>query len=261
MEEARAKGLEALAITDHDTLAGYDLAEPLARNAGLELVCGIEISTKFHGRSVHLLGYFVHDAPAPEFRDWLLALQRSRRERNRRMIERLRSLGVDITIEEVEAKGRRMTGRPHFARVLLEKGYVATYDQAFQDYLDESAKGYVQRMEAPMHEAIERVRKAGGLPSLAHPIRVSRRVFDGHEQFENSLAEMVEMGLQAIEIYHSDHRLEDVARYESLAQRFDLAATGGSDFHGANKPRVELGRGYEGNLNIPRAVLDRLRAV
>lgn len=258
-------GLEALAITDHDTLAGYDRAEPVARSAGLDLVCGIELSTRFHGRTVHLLGYFVHEPPTGEFREWLLALQRSRRERNLRMIERLRSLGVDISIEEVEAKGRSITGRPHFARVLVEKGYAANTEQAFQNYVDESAKGYVQRKEMPIHEAIEGIAAAGGVPSLAHPIRVARRVErssqNGHDELDNWVAELAEMGLRAIEVFHSDHRPEDVARYAEMAQRFNLAVTGGSDFHGGNKPKIQLGRGFEGNLDIPRAVLERLRAM
>lgn len=259
-------GLEALGITDHDTLAGYDLAEPLARAAGLELVCGIEISTRFHGRSVHLLGYFAKQPPTAEFREWLLALQSSRRDRNRRLIERLRSLGLDISLAEVEAKGRSMTGRPHFARVLVEKGYVTTLDQAFDEYLDESAKGYVQRREVEMHEGIERVLAGGGVPSLAHPIRVGRRIEHnannhGNEDLERWIVEMRDIGLRAIEVFHSDHRPEDVKRYLEMARRLDLGITGGSDFHGANKPRIELGRGFEGNLAIPRSVLDDLRAM
>lgn len=257
--------LEALAITDHDTLAGYDLAEPLARAAGLELVCGIEISTRFHGRSVHLLGYFPKQPPTAEFREWLLALQSSRRDRNRRLIERLRSLGLDISLEEVEAKGRSMTGRPHFARVLVEKGYVTTLDQAFEEYLDESAKGYVQRKEVPMREGIERVLAGGGVPSLAHPIRVGRRIErnlnNGNDELERWVQEMRDMGLRAMEVFHSDHRPEDVKRYQDIARRLNLGITGGSDFHGANKPRIELGRGLEGNLAIPRSVLDDLRAM
>ncbi len=255
--------LDALAVTDHDTLAGYDLAEPLARAAGLDLVCGIEISTRFHGRSVHLLGYFVNQPPAAEFREWLGELQSSRRDRNQRLIKRLRSLGVDISLEEVVAKGRSMTGRPHFARVLVEKGYVTTIDQAFEDYLDESAKGYVQRREVPMHEGIERVLAGGGIPSLAHPIRVGRRVGGAHDgdELDKWVGEMRDMGLRALEAFHSDHRPQDVQRYLDLARRLDLAVTGGSDFHGANKPRIELGRGYEGNLSIPRSVLDNLRAM
>ena len=257
--------LEALGITDHDTLAGYDLAEPLARAAGLELVCGIEISTRFHGRSVHLLGYFAKQPPTAEFREWLLALQSSRRDRNRRLIKRLRSLGLDISLEEVEAKGRSMPGRPHFARVMVEKGYVTTLEQAFDDYLDESAKGYVQRREVPMREGIERVLAGGGVPSLAHPIRVCRRIGhhanNGNEELERWVLEMRDMGLRAIEVFHSDHKAEDVERYLDMAQRFDLGITGGSDFHGANKPHIELGRGFEGNLAVPRSVLDDLRAM
>ena len=258
-------GLEALAITDHDTLAGYDRAEPLARAAGLDLVCGIEMSTRFHSRSVHLLGYFVHEPPTGDFREWLLGLQRSRRDRNLRLIDRLRSLGLDISIEEVEAKGRSMTGRPHFARVLIEKGYVANTEQAFQEYLDESAKGYVQRQEVDMPEGIERIVRAGGVPSLAHPIRVARRMEhaarNGHDELESWVAELVKMGLRALEVFHSDHRPEDVKRYAEMAQRFNLAVTGGSDFHGGNKPKIQLGRGFEGNLDIPLAVLERLRAL
>jgi len=254
--------LEALAVTDHDTLAGYDLAAPLAQAAGLDLVCGIEISTRFHGRSVHLLGYFVNQPPAAAFREWLGELHSSRRDRNRRLIDRLRSLGVEISLEEVEAKGRSMTGRPHFARVLVEKGYVTTIDQAFEDYLDESAKGYVQRREVPMDEGIERVVKGGGIPSLAHPIRVGRRAGGANgDELDQWVAEMRDMGLRALEAFHSDHKPQDVERYLELARRLDLAVTGGSDFHGANKPRIELGRGYEGNLRIPRSVLDNLRAM
>ena len=257
-----AAGLEALAITDHDTLAGYDGAEPAARAVGLDLVCGIEISTRFHGRSVHLLGYFVHQPPTDEFREWLLALQTSRRDRNVRLIERLRSLGVDISLQEVQAKGRTMTGRPHFARVLVEKGYVRNIDQAFDQYLDESAKGYVERQEVAMHEGIERVVKGGGIASLAHPVRVGRRgLRDGHEELERWVEEMRGMGMRAIEAFHSDHRPADVERYLDLARRLELEVTGGSDFHGANKARIQLGHGFEGNLSVPGWVLERLRAM
>lgn len=215
---------------------------------------------------MHLLGYFVHSPPAREFRQWLHGLQESRRDRNRRLIERLRSLGVEISLEEVQAKGRSMTGRPHFAKVLVEKGYVATIDEAFEQYLDESAKGYVQRQEVPMYEGIERVKQAGGITSLAHPIRVSRRVErgDGHakqDDLDPWVSELREMELSALEVFHSDHRPPDVVRFQDMARRFDLAVTGGSDFHGANKPRIELGRGFEGNLKVPRSVLDRLRAL
>jgi predicted metal-dependent phosphoesterase TrpH len=251
--EAKSIGLEALAITDHDTFAGYDLARPVASEAGLDLVCGIELSTRFHGRSVHLLGYFPVDEPAAAFRTWIADLQESRRKRNVLMVERLRSLGIDITYEEVRAKGKSLAGRPHFARVLIEKGYVSTIQQAFEEYLDESAKAYVEREEADFTDAVHRIRAAGGVPSVAHPIRLKT------VHLEETIAEMRVRGLQALEVYHSDHRPELVQEYRILADRYGLAATGGSDFHGGNKPGIRLGTGAGNNLNVPAQLLTELR--
>src|SRR5689334_6118288 len=158
VEEAGRRGVSTLGITDHDTFSGYDRAVPLARQAGLELVCGIELSTKLHGHSVHLLGYFLKD-PAPAFRTWIGELQASRRERNQRLIARLRELGLELTLAEVEARGGEMTGRPHFARVLIEKGYVKNMQEAFDKYLDESAPGYVDRREPAFAEAAKNIRQ------------------------------------------------------------------------------------------------------
>jgi predicted metal-dependent phosphoesterase TrpH len=250
IETARQSGVEALGITDHDTLAGYDAAVPLARQAGVELVCGIELSTKLHGHSVHLLGYFFHSNELADFREWVLEMQASRRERNIRLAARLRELGFDITIEEAEARGRGMTGRPHFAQLMVEKGYVANLRQAFDLYLDESATGYVQRKEPQFAESVERIRRAGGIASLAHPVRVKGDV-------PALLPELRDGGLNAIEVYHSDHDEKHVAQFLGLAQKYDLLVTGGSDFHGAVKPDVQLGNGCE---RMPREVLDRLKA-
>jgi hypothetical protein len=254
--EAGRVGLSALSITDHDTFAGYDRAVPLAKDAGLDLLCGIELSTKYGGASVHLLGYFPWDPPSAEFRDWLGFLLESRRERNRRLIDKLRSLGVDITLAEVETMGRTLTGRPHFARVLVEKGYSKDIQDAFDGYLDESARGYVQRHEVPIEEAIERLVNAGGIASLAHPVRVAKNNWAKLAEYVGAMAGM---GMGAIEVWHSDHTPENVAYYLSLAKRFGLAATGGSDFHGANKPLISLGTGLRNNLRIPDQVLADLR--
>jgi hypothetical protein len=247
--------LEALAISDHDTLAGYDRALPRAREKGLDLVCGIELSTKFHGKTVHLLGYFLQDNPTDVFRAWLAEMQATRRDRNLRMAERLRSLGIDVRIEEVERKGRSLAGRPHFAQLMLEKGYVSTIQQAFDDYLDESAKGYVDRREPDIKHAIERLAAAGGISSVAHPVRMGYR---DPEKMRAIVGELRDAGLTALEVYHSDHRPADVAQYRELAREFDLGVTGGSDFHGEVKPGIRLGTGA-GNLNIPLSVLALLR--
>ncbi|HWE48164.1 MAG TPA: PHP domain-containing protein [Bryobacteraceae bacterium] len=251
-------GLSALAITDHDTFAGYDAAVPFGAGTGLELICGIELSTRYQGNSVHLLGYFPAAKPSDELRGWLEFLQENRRERNVRLIAKLRSLGVDIDLKEVEAKGKTLTARPHFARVLVEKGYAKDIDDAFRIYLDESAKGYVQRQEVPMEEALERILQSGGIPSLAHPVRVAKNNWAKLAEFVDDLAGC---GLRAIEVFHSDHSPENVAYYQSLADRFGLAVTGGSDFHGGNKPSIQLGTGMRNNLNIPDEVLAKLKTL
>jgi len=253
VREAVRAGVGVLGITDHDTFAGYDQAVPLARQAGVELVRGIELSTKLHGHSVHLLGYFPGDGELEDFRKWLLDLQTPRRERNGRLATRLLELGFDIRVEEAERLGRGMTGRPHFARVMVEKGYVASVRQAFDDYLDESAKGYVYRREPQFAEGASRIRAAGGIASLAHPVRMPGDLMA-------TLPELCAAGMDAIEAYHSDHTPAEIGFFLDLARRHALKVTGGSDFHGAFKPEVMLGTGRDGNLNIPREVLEQLRS-
>jgi predicted metal-dependent phosphoesterase TrpH len=249
--------LEALAITDHDTFAGYEAAAPLASAAGVRLFRGIEISTALGNpktKTIHLLGYFLKSEPAPAFKAWLSKMQAARRDRNIRLAARLQSLGVDITIEEVNARGRSLAGRPHFAKLLVDKGYVKSIIEAFRQYLDESAPGYVEREEPPVEEAIRRVNEAGGISSLAHPVRLGKRDLVEEERLISSLCDA---GLLAIEVYHSDHSPSDVARYLDIAHKFGLLITGGSDFHGGNKPNIQLGTGA-GNLNISKRVLEDL---
>ena len=252
VQEAVRAGVDVLGITDHDTFAGYDQALPEARARGVGLVCGIELSTKLHGHSVHLLGYFLGDDGLRGFRDWVLEMQASRRERNERLAARLRELGFDITVEEAQARGRGMTGRPHFAEIMVEKGYAANYRQAFDDYLDESAKGYVYRREPQFAEAVAQILKAGGIASLAHPVRVKGDV-------AAMMPELRDAGLNAIEAYHSDHGARETELYLGLAKRYGLMVTGGSDFHGAPKPEVLLGTGCAGNLHLPDDLVEKLR--
>jgi len=251
--EAVRAGVRVLGITDHDTLRGFDTALPLARDAGLELICGIELSTKLHSQSVHLLGYFLaEDHGMTDFRDWVLDMQASRRDRNIRLVARLQELGFNITLEEAESRGRGMTGRPHFAQLMVEKGYVSNLQQAFDQYLDESAKGYVFRREPQFAEGVERIRNAGGIASLAHPVRVRGDI-------PSLIPELCNVGMNAIEAYHSDHTPRDTELFLGLAERHGLLVTGGSDFHGAAKPDVRLGTGYRGNLKIPENLVERLR--
>ena len=258
VQQAIELGLEALAITDHDTLDGYDLAAASLQGSELELICGIELSTKLAGssRSVHLLGYFFEE-PAKEFREWIEVLQEGRRERNRQLVRRLQELGMEIQLEEVQALGKNLTGRPHFAGLLLKKGFVATLQEAFDSYLGETGAAYVDRDEPDLRESVLRIQKAGGLPSLAHPMRISR---DPH-YLETLITELSTCAPLAIEAHHSEHTAEDTSFLMLLAKNHDLPLSGGSDFHGANKPGISLGTGRNGNLAIPSELLEGMRSI
>lgn len=246
-------GLQTLAITDHDTVEGCDEAAPHARAAGLELLFGVELSSKFHGQTVHILGYFFHCHPGDVFRGHLDCLQTARRERNGRLAGRLRELGLHVEREEAEKLGRSQTGRPHFARLLVDKGYVADIREAFDRYLDESAPGYVERREASLENVIAWIHQAGGFASWAHPVRLARRT---GLPVESLFREMAGYGIDAIEAYHSDHAAAETADYLAAAAKLGLAVTGGSDFHGDSKPQIELG-----GVLLPPAALEVLRGL
>ncbi len=263
VEAALRERLEALAISDHDTFRGYDQALPLARERRLDLVCAIELNTKLTvssgaTKSVHVLAYFLHDPPAAAFRQWLEEILSARRARNQQLVDRLRAFDIDIQLSEVEAIGRSLTGRPHFARLLVNKGYAADVPEAFRQYLGETAPAFVERDMPHFAFAVQQITQAGGLPVAAHPVRLGMRE---PEQEEAVIRQMREMGLRGLEVYHSDHSAWDVDRYLGLARKYDMAVSGGSDFHGAAKPRVALGTGQNGNVQVPRAVLDKLREV
>jgi predicted metal-dependent phosphoesterase TrpH len=232
---AKEKALQAIAITDHDTLDGYDRARRLGAQPGLEVLCGIELTCKLERKTAHLLGYFLSGDPEPSFRQWLIDRHEQRRDRNRRLVARLQALGIAIELHEVESLGRSMTGRPHFARVLIAKGYAESVDEAFQRYLGEDAPGFVEHEAPSLAEGIERINGAGGISSLAHMIRLS---LSDETAFVRRLADS---GMRALEVFHSDHGTRHAPRYLELARRHDLAVTGGSDYHGSVKPRVALG--------------------
>ena len=222
VDAALRQGLGALAITDHDTFAGYDQVSLRARANGLDLVCGIELSTRLPGQrefAIHMLGYFLNEPPPVEFRSWLNELQAERRERNVRLIENLKSKGVEIELSEVEAVGRTLTGRPHFARVLVQKGYASDSEDAFRRYLGESSPCYVERHGPHAAMGAQRIIAGGGLPVLAHPVRLGVR---NPEVEESVIRELRDAGLGGIEVYHSDHRPKDVERYAGLAKKLDF---------------------------------------
>lgn len=255
IEKAAAAGLKTVAITDHDTFIAHEQAAPRAAELGIRLVCGVEVSTKARNRSVHLLAYWFGGVVPEGFVAWLSEMYEYRRERNRRLALRLQSLGVAIELSEAESLGRTITGRVHFAKVLIAKGYVKTIPEAFDRYIGEDAPGFVLMEDPKTPDAVRKVREYGGLPVLAHPIRLGMKDADAEEAF---ILEQVEAGLLGLEVMHSDHDEVARARYEALAERYGLARSGGSDYHGDIKPKIFLGRGVEGNVNVPQEWVDKL---
>ena len=256
---AVGEGIEALGISDHDTLGGYDAALPMAADCGLELVCAVELSTRPQEQgapgkrepSVHLLGYWLLSPPSAEFRRWLESQQESRRQRNVELVGKLQQLGVAVTLRDAEIYGRNQVGRPHFARVLCDKGYVSNMQEAFDIYLADEAKAAVERDEPSLEAGIRRITDGGGMASLAHPVRIKG-------DLAGKLPVLCKAGLSALEAYHSDHRSQDTERFLQLARQYGLKVTGGSDFHGSVKPGIELGTGRGGNVRVPEGLLVEL---
>ncbi|OIQ08865.1 DNA polymerase III PolC-type [Moorella thermoacetica] len=220
---ARERGLTALGITDHDTVSG--LAEALAagREVGLKVIPGIELSTEWEGREIHLLGYGL-DWEQGELMAFLETMRQARQRRNLKIVARLRDLGYNLTMADVarEAKGET-TGRPHIAAALVQKGYLPSIDAAFKTLLDRGRPAYVPRAKIPPSTAVKVILEAGGVPVLAHP---------GLSQADDIIPELVNSGLQGLEVYYPHHDPVTRERYLKLASRYDLVVTGGSDFHG-----------------------------
>jgi len=253
---AHEKGLKALALTDHDTIAGLSAAEMEAQRLDLAFVPGVEISVKFEGPGhCHLLGYFI-DHHNEALLETLSHLHEARENRNVRMVEKLRSLGIPISLEELEEMaGGGEIGRPHMAKLLVQKGIVKDFDEAFEKFLGKGKPAYVPKARLTAEEAMAVIRKAGGITSLAHPYYLGLST----EETRAYVASLKEKGLVAIEAYYTDHDEEYTAFCLQMAKDFGLLVSGGSDFHGANKPEIELGCG-KGNLAIPYRVYEDLYA-
>jgi predicted metal-dependent phosphoesterase TrpH len=235
---ATAAGLDVVAITDHDTTAGWDEAAAAADEVGIELVRGMELSTRHGGRSVHLLAYLTDPADA----DLLAETERvvaGRRDRVPALIEKLTAAGIDLTVEDIDraTPPGAVTGRPHIADALVARGVVASRDEAFATVLGPNGPGFVRRYATPLVDAIGLVARAGGVSVLAHPwSRSSRQVLD-----PETIARLRDAGLTGIEVDHQDHDPEARAGLRSVADELGLVVTGSSDWHGAGKTGHELG--------------------
>lgn len=245
-------GLGAIAITDHDTVEGVHRALAHGIPATLRFLTGIEISAAppegvSLGGSFHLLGYgFRPDDPA--LTRTLSVLQEARRSRNPRIIDQLNRLGIDVSAEELAAHfpSESLMGRPHIARLLVDRGIALSIDDAFDRYLGKGCPAFVDKFRIPCHQAIAMIRDAGGIAVLAHPGLLK---LPGTVDTEEIVEVLVAQGLQGIEIEYPDHTPSQKERYRALARRHGLLVTGGSDFHGEVKPEIRLGTG-RGNLAV-----------
>ena len=243
-----------MAITDHDIVDGIPHATEAATRLGIEVIPGVELSSRLNGQELHILGYFF-DWQDPTFQDHLTQQRLSRHARNPQAIERLNKLGLELSEDEVKAKaGSDSIGRPHIAQVLVDKGYVRNIQEAFDRYLGEGAVAYVPRTLSDTREVISWIRNARGVPVLAHP-NWTRCTGD---PLYRLCAHLKEAGLLGLEVFYSTHNRKQTSQYLELAKQLDLLVTGGSDFHGAANPAIQVGRG-KGNLKVPNALLAPLR--
>jgi predicted metal-dependent phosphoesterase TrpH len=251
---AASRGALALAITDHDTVDGLGEARRAAERCGIELISGIEISADHSPGTMHILGYFIDDS-SPALRSELERLRQSRERRNPEIAERLRELGFDISYEEVvEVAGNHVVGRPHFARLLVEKGYATSIKEAFERFLKKGAAAYVEKERPLPAQAIELIRGAGGVAVLAHPHQLGL----SFQEAERLMAELARAGLDGVEAIYSRHSPRERTAYAEMALRLGLAVTGGSDYHGSYKPDIDIVSGL-GDLMVPYELLDRLK--
>jgi predicted metal-dependent phosphoesterase TrpH len=249
---AAAAGCSAVALTDHDRLDGVPAAAAAAADVGVRLVPGCELSCADAG-TLHLLVYFVEPGQGP-LQDELVRLQQVRDERNRLMVERLASLGMPITYQELDDEaGGIGAGRPHAAAVLVRKGLAQSINDAFDRYLAKGRPGYVEKVRLEVADAVRLARGSGGVPVLAHPLTLGLEP----AALESAVAELAGLGVAGIEALYGRYSPAERAALTEMAGRHGMVVTGGSDHHGAYKPDLRVGVGT-GDLDVPDAVLDRL---
>lgn len=227
----------ALAITDHDTVAGVKQGKEIAEKYGLEFIEGIEVSCNEEELEVHVLGYYLN-LDDEKFLMELAELEKARDERNRRIIEKFEKLGIIIDIEELKSfTPGNIISRLHFANYLLEKGVVSTKNEAFDKYLGRNGAAYVPKENFPPERAVKMIKDNGGFVSLAHPKLITLN----DEVLNKLILKLKEYGLDALEAQYSSFSKIEKQKYKRLAKKHGLLITGGSDFHGDNREGVDLG--------------------
>lgn len=249
---AKKRGVETIAVTDHDTVEGVEEAIKEGKKVGIRVIPGIEFSSKdSEARKVHILGYNI-DYKNSEFISIYREYVDDRNRRNNEFIKKFNELGINITLEDVKKYAQSENIRkPEFAKALLEKGYIMDEEEAYTRYLNQEPFKSIKRQksEMPPKKVIETIKRYGGIAVLAHPYSME---LEG-EKLENKILEFKEYGLEGLECFHSRQTLEEMELYEKIANKYDLIITVGSDFHGPNvHPGIEIGTGKNNNIVNPR---------
>lgn len=251
------KGLSAFALTDHDSVGGVEaaIAACEAKNAPLQVIPGIEISSDYEGHDIHIVGLFV-DYHNEELIEKTRLFVERRENRNTEMCEKLQAAGIPITMEALIAGNPDMViTRAHFAKFLISHNVVKDVKEAFAVYLGEDTPYFVPRAMMKSVDGIKLILQAGGIPILAHPMHYKLE----EDMLRRMIEEFKEAGLVGMEVMYSNHSPEDDVFVAELAKEYGLLPSGGSDFHGSNKPAIDIGTG-RGNLNIPYEFLEGLAA-
>ena len=263
VDYAMEKGLTAFSLTDHDTVDGLEeaitYAASLKKEDGSprmvpEIIPGIELSTDLGGQEVHIVGLFI-DYHNPEFSAYLAEFIAERIRRNHKMCEKLREHGLNVTYEALlERFPDSVVTRAHYGRYLLETGAVKSIKEAFERYLGDHRPCYVPREKITPQKAISLISNAGGIPIMAHPVLYNM----SDARLDLLTKELKDAGLMGIEALYSTYTAADERHIRRLAEKYDLLISGGSDFHGENKPKLDLGTGY-GKLYVPDEILENLK--
>ncbi len=247
---ARDRGLKAMAVTDHDTVIGYPEAAAAGEELGIEVVPGIEISTKY-GVAVHILGYYLEDLVP-----LLKGVVNDRDIRNAKMAALMAADGLPVSYAKMKERFGAVIGRPHFGELLVEFGLARDVSDAFARFVGRGQKYYVPRTTIDIDTSVEAVVASGGVPVLAHPFQYKKNDAELRELIERCM----DHGLRGIECRYSGYSPEQSAYLERMAEEYGLLKTGGSDYHGSHKPHIALGSGIGGNLEVPYEWLERLKA-
>jgi len=253
---AKSVGLDTIAITDHDILSAMEESHKYEKLFGIKNIPAVEISTRYKdNRELHILAYLI-DYKNKDFVEMLNWIRKTRKERNINLIKLLNSLGYEFTLEELieVAEKESNIGRPHFARLLIEKGYFKSFDQVFTKLLAEGKPGYIERESISPYKAIEMIHKAGGVAVLAHPLSYR---FENKSEVKSLILDLVDHGIDGLEAEYVTYKRSDIDWIKRIAKSLDLIITGGSDFHGKYKPHISLGKGL-GSLYVPDKFIDSL---